>query len=219
MAEPLSNPDKNIDRDYPAVKPERELPGADFPELMDPERELRSSDYDRSDSDYDRSEYEGSDYARSGYAGRRQNPRLNDTAEVIGTAFGQAARRVQDMKDRFTVISGKTRASAASTANDWRQVTDEKMQEAKERASQAFDEVRLKAEEVRLRAADTLHDARDRAAQVLDDARYNATEKINRARFAANRFVKERPLHVILGVGGAAFVVGILLRVGRSDNA
>ena len=65
MAEPLSNPDKNIDRDYPAVKPERELPGADFPELMDPERELRSSDYDRSDSDYDRSEYEGSDYARS----------------------------------------------------------------------------------------------------------------------------------------------------------
>src|SRR3989442_1084941 len=106
MAEPLSNSDK-INRDYLASDPERELTEADVPELMDPERELRSSGYE--DSEYERSNYE-----RYESTSRRQNPRLNDTAEAIGNAVGNAARRVQEMKDRFTVISGRTRASASS---------------------------------------------------------------------------------------------------------
>jgi ElaB/YqjD/DUF883 family membrane-anchored ribosome-binding protein len=211
MAEPLSNPDK-INRDYLAGDPERELPEANVPELMDPERELRSSGYEDS-------EYERSDYERYEATSRRQNPRLNDTAEAIGNAVGNAARRVQEMKDRFTVISGRTRASASSTAYDWKQATDEKMQEARERATQAFEEVRLKAEEVRLKANDTLQDAKDRASRVLEDVRQNAADKLNRARFTANRFADQRPLHIILGIGAAAFVVGVLLRVGRSNNA
>jgi len=71
------------------------------------------------------------------------------------------------MKDRFTVISGKTRASAASTANDWRQVTDEKNAGSERARLAGVRRSAIESEEVRLRAADTLQDARDRAAQVL----------------------------------------------------
>jgi len=112
MAEPAEQPDKNIDRIIRQLN-QNGITGADFPSSWIQSANVRSSDYDRSDSDLYRSEYEGSDYARSGMRVAAKTS-TDDTAEVIGTAFGQAARRVQDMQGRFTVISGKTRASAAS---------------------------------------------------------------------------------------------------------
>ncbi len=103
------------------------------------------------------------------------NPRLNDTAEAIGGAVGSAVdtvrrlpERLQEMKERFTVIRGRLQEDAATTATEWKET-------ARDKAAQA----------------------RNRAAQLSHDY----------------------PLHVIAGVAGVGFVLGVALRIWRSRNA
>ncbi len=101
--------------------------------------------------------------------------RLNGTAEAIGSAVGSAVdtvrhlpERLQEMKERFTVIRGRVQENAASTAQDWKETA------------------RDKAEQARSRAAQLAHDY---------------------------------PLHVIAGVAGLGFILGVTLRIWRSTRA
>ncbi|HSB74894.1 MAG TPA: hypothetical protein VLC12_04545, partial [Terriglobales bacterium] len=48
-------------------------------------------------------------------ANPRANPRLNETAEAIGSALGSATRRVNDVRDRFTVIRGGAEGVPSAT--------------------------------------------------------------------------------------------------------
>ncbi len=73
----------------------------------------------------------------------RNNPRLNDTAEVIGNAVGVAVEsvrrlpeRLQEMKERFTVIRGRVQEDAAAAAEEWKEVAREKAEQARNRAAQ-----------------------------------------------------------------------------------
>jgi ElaB/YqjD/DUF883 family membrane-anchored ribosome-binding protein len=52
-------------------------------------------------------------------------------------------------------------------------------------------------------------------AQELKDA---AAERIERTRRRAGVLIEENPLQVILGVAGAAFLLGVALRVWRSNR-
>jgi len=45
-----------------------------------------------------------------------------------------------------------------------------------------------------------------------------AAERLRRASSRARYLCSEYPLHVIAGVAGTAFVIGILLRIGRSSH-
>ena len=58
------------------------------------------------------------------------NHRLNETAEAIGGALGNAARRVQNVRDRFTVIRGGAEASGEQI----KQTAQQKVEEIKQRA-------------------------------------------------------------------------------------
>ncbi len=68
------------------------------------------------------------------------SPRLKGTAETVGSAVGRAInkardlpRRVAEMKERFTVIRGKTQESAASTAEDFKETAKQKARQAQTR--------------------------------------------------------------------------------------
>jgi hypothetical protein len=67
--------------------------------------------------------------------------RKREAAETVGTAVGKAVlrvrevpRRMAEMKQRFTVIRGRTREEAASTAGELRENARQKVYEARTRA-------------------------------------------------------------------------------------
>lgn len=88
-------------------------------------------------------------------AGAPRNTRLHEAAETIGAAVGSAVetvkelprrlqrelpRRVQDMKDRFTVIRGRTTEDASAAAAEWKQTAQQKVSQARNRAQYVAEE-------------------------------------------------------------------------------
>lgn len=100
--------------------------------------------------------------------------KLRETAETVGSAVGRAVskardlpRRLAEMKQRFTVVRGRAREEAATTA---------------------------------------------------EEVRENARQKFQQAQTRVQHYAHEYPVHFILGVGAAAFVFGLFLRLWRSDR-
>lgn len=144
----------------------------------------------------------------------RSNPRLNETAEAIGSALGSATRQVQYVRDRFKVIPGGSAAATEQvkqTAREKMRVAQEKVEEIKERAVAVVGEARTWA-------TAALEDARLRASRMAQDAKDLAVQRARLVRMRATRFSHERPLAVIGAIGGAAFLLGIFLRVGRGKR-
>ena len=144
----------------------------------------------------------------------RSNPRLNEAAEAIGSALGSATRQVQNARDRFTVIPGGSAQATEQvkrTAQDKMLAVQEKVEEIKERAGSMVGEART-------RATAALEDARFKASRIAQDVKDSAVERARLVRLRATRFSNERPLAVIGAIGGAAFLLGIFLRVGRGKR-
>jgi ElaB/YqjD/DUF883 family membrane-anchored ribosome-binding protein len=102
------------------------------------------------------------------------SPRLRETAETVGTAVGNAVnkardlpRRLSDMKRRLTVIRGRAREDAATTAEEVRETARQRFQQAQTRV---------------------------------------------------RHYAHEFPVQFILAMGGVAFVLGVFLRVWRSNH-
>jgi len=60
---------------------------------------------------------------------------------------------------------------------------------------------------------------RDRLAQRAREMQQAARLRIQELRVQGERLVRERPLHVLAAIGGAGFVLGVVLRIVRSRNA
>ncbi|HEV2115995.1 MAG TPA: hypothetical protein VGR48_08215 [Terriglobales bacterium] len=135
------------------------------------------------------------------------NPRLNETAHAIGSALGSATRQVQNMRERFTVIRGGAQ-DGRSTAEHLKATAQQKVQEIKERA-------RTAVEQARTEATSKLEEARATAAKLMQEAKESAAERARMVRLRAARLTDERPLAVLAGIGVAALLVGVFLRVGR----
>ncbi len=72
---------------------------------------------------------------------QRNNPALNETAERVGFAVGNAAnkvreipRRVQEMKQRLTVVRGRSSEDAKTAASEWKETAQERLHVARNRA-------------------------------------------------------------------------------------
>jgi uncharacterized protein YjbJ (UPF0337 family) len=139
------------------------------------------------------------------------NPRLNQTAENIGAAVGNTVREIKDIKDRFRAAKDDSAESAWSAAAGWKQRAGESIDDAKQRASRAVQAAGDKASEV-------LNTARQRASDAVDTARAKASENIEATRRRATHVANEYPVHVVLGAAGAAFALGIALRIWRSSR-
>jgi hypothetical protein len=139
------------------------------------------------------------------------NPRLNQTAENIGSAVGNTVREMKDLKSRLRGAKEESAESAWSAAAGWKQRAEESIDEAKQRASRAVQAAGDKASEV-------LGTARQRASDAVDAARAKASENIEATRRRATYVANEYPVHLVLGAAGAAFALGVALRIWRSNR-
>jgi ElaB/YqjD/DUF883 family membrane-anchored ribosome-binding protein len=128
--------------------------------------------------------------------GNAGDDRLNEAAEQIGSTVGRAVRTVKQLpdqlgslKDRFTVIQGRSRGAASEKARELKDAAGARARELK--------------------------DAAGARARELKDA---AGEQLQRTRRRIDEIVDEYPLQVILGAAAIAFLMGISLRVWRSNR-
>lgn len=136
------------------------------------------------------------------------NPRLNQTAENIGTAVGSTVR---EMKSRFRVVKGGAQESISSTTEDLKQRAGETVEQVKQRASEAVQQASSKASEV-------LDAAKQRASAAMDTARTKVSDSMQAARNRAAYLRDEYPLQVVMGAAAAGFVLGVVLRIWRSNR-
>lgn len=148
----------------------------------------------------------------------RSNRCLNEAAEAIGSALGSATRQVQNARDRFTVIPGGGAPGGPPASEQLKQTAQEKMKAAQEKVEEIKDRASAVVGEARTRATAALDDARVKASRMARDAKDSAVERVRLVRLRATRFSHERPLTVIGAIGGAAFLLGIFLRVGRGKR-
>ncbi len=148
----------------------------------------------------------------------RANPRLNEMAEAIGGALGNASRQVQNARDRFTVIQGGGLEGAGSSTEYIKQAALDKMQIAQARVEEIKQQAGAAVAQTRIQAAAKLEEVRARASQVVEEAKNSAVRRARLARLRAARFRAERPLTLIGIIGGAAFLLGIFLRLGRDKR-
>lgn len=144
----------------------------------------------------------------------RTNPALNEAAEAIGGALGGVTRQVQKARDRFQVIRGGGVQSGLSASEQLKHGAQEKMQAAQEKVGEIRKRAGTAVEQAGIQAAATLGEARATASRMARDAR----ERARVMRQLAARLTAERPLAVLGGIGAAAFLLGIFLRVGRGKR-
>ena len=135
------------------------------------------------------------------------NPRLNSAAESVGTALGSAVvqvrrlpERLQDAKQRFTVIRGRKGEQAKSAVND------------------AVAKARETGEEFATKARATGEEIADKARAAGEELKQTAQEKLAEAKTRTDRLAHDYPLHVIGSAAAFGMVIGIVLRLWR-DNA
>ncbi len=158
-----------------------------------------------------------------GSAGPANNPALNRSAEVVGRSVGAAVagvRRLPHQLDRLRshihIVSGRgdvagsvssLKDSALDKAAEWRDAAEDTVDELKERAEvytyAITDRANRRLEELWHRTEWRVHLLRRRVRVWLGDARHWDTE---------------RPLQVIGGCAAAAFVLGVALRIWRSNS-
>ena len=189
------------------------------------------------------------------YAARMEaagNPRLNRTAEQIGTALGktvsQVKRAPETARRGLHVVRSRAQeaqsnatdqlSSSASTLADTaqrrardfastaqqktRELADTTSRRARELADAAEVRGRAlldKADELGGRVAERGKELRDQLEARTHEARAQAQLKAQQARLQGERFIQEKPLHVLGGIAAAAFLLGVSLRIVRSRNA
>src|SRR5437588_10608866 len=159
------------------------------------------------------------------------NPRLNRTAEQIGSALGKAvthARRVPDtarrglhvVRDRaqeagdgaaaqISSSASSLAGSAQQRARDWADSAQQKARElvdvAEERGRVLLDKADDLGQNVAQRAGEIKQQLDERTRELRAKARLS----VQQARWRGERLIQERPLQVLAGIAGAAFVVGV----------
>ncbi len=142
-----------------------------------------------------------SDSARSF---RPQNPRLNRTAENIGAALGTTVGR---MRNGLSLVQSRQREIT-------REVSDRPAQQAQAFTATAVEKVEELGDVVEEKASEFA----DFAQQGLGQIRRQARERITELRRQAVQLREERPLELIAAFAGAAFVIGVTLRLWRANN-
>ena len=120
---------------------------------------------------------------------RAENPRWNEAAENIGRTAGRAVAKIREFP---------------------RQIDD-----AREDAREKLREIRIQSQQT---GQGRFGQLKDQALDRLDILRNRANERILIYRNRAQRMTRERPIAVIVGAFAVSFVVGVALRIWRSDR-
>lgn len=133
-------------------------------------------------------------------SGRDRNPRLDESAERIGSMVGDAVNRGREALRRFD--SMKAEASRSSKS---------KVQEFSDRAEEKWSEARDAARE-------RLEDWRDAARESANNAKEMLIEKTREARIRAKDYTNQNPHHILFGIAGLAFAIGLTARLMRRSR-
>jgi len=135
-------------------------------------------------------------YAATG----ERNPQLDDTAEKIGSFAGDVMNRGRQALGRF-----------GSMKEDIRRSSGDKVQELRQRAEQKWSNARAVAQ-------DRLQDWRETARDSAANAKETVVQRTREARIRAKAYTNENPHHVLLGIAGAAFAIGLTARLMRRSR-
>ncbi|HWC20507.1 MAG TPA: hypothetical protein VG498_26050 [Terriglobales bacterium] len=176
------------------------------------------------------------------------NQRLNRAAEQIGTALGKAVwqarhapetarrgihlvrERAEGAKssaaDQLSGSAGATQQRAREVADSAqkkaRELTDTAQRKAREFMDVAEERGRAwldKADDVSKRVAQKGNQLRQQLDDRAHELQAEARLRVQEARLRGWRLMQEKPLHVLGGIAGAAFVAGVSLRIVRSRYA
>lgn len=149
------------------------------------------------------------------------NPAWNRSAEAVGRGLGAAVsevrslpRRLDNLKSRIHLVS----KNAGGPVHDIRDTVEDRAAELRDTAElgllELADKAALYTSEIGWRAGNRIESLRREAWWKL-----TAVRTILRHR-AANlrRWRPERPLQVVVVSAGAAFALGVLLRIWRSNG-
>jgi ElaB/YqjD/DUF883 family membrane-anchored ribosome-binding protein len=132
------------------------------------------------------------------------NPRLNRTAETIGSALGTT---VGKLRSNLTLVQNRQMAAAHD-------ITDAISERAQGLSAAAME----KAEQLGDVAEEKAGQLADAAQEQWTTLRANARRTVFRAREQAAILKEQKPLHLIGAFAALGFVVGFTLRVWRSSN-
>jgi ElaB/YqjD/DUF883 family membrane-anchored ribosome-binding protein len=158
------------------------------------------------------------------------NPRLNRTAEQIGSALGKAvtqARRVPNTARRgLHVVRDRAQeagdGAAAQISNSASSLAESAQRRAREFADVAEERGRVlldKADDLTQNVAQRANEIKQQLDEHTRELRAKAKLNVQQARWRGQRLIQERPIYVLAGIAGAAFLLGISLRIVRSRNA
>jgi ElaB/YqjD/DUF883 family membrane-anchored ribosome-binding protein len=144
-------------------------------------------------------------------ARREGNTTLEEKARQVGSAMGKAVVTLRQARDTLKDVATETGEVAAIRAGEMRN----KAREAGTRlAANVTDKTRQWSEA----AASGAERLRQTAVEKVSEARSQIKTGYYRTRLRANQMVREYPLHVVLAVGGIGFLLGIGLRIWRSNH-
>jgi ElaB/YqjD/DUF883 family membrane-anchored ribosome-binding protein len=129
-----------------------------------------------------------------------RNARLDERAERVGSLVGDVVNRGRQALGRFD-----------SMKSDVRRSSGDKVQELKERASEKWANARATAQ-------GRLQDWRETARDTANNAKEMVVERTRDARIRAKAYTNENPHHVLLGIAGAAFAIGLTARIMRGSR-
>lgn len=125
-------------------------------------------------------------------------------------AFDEAQGRRMSVEKVVVVPVADETASAGSAMENITRSVKSGLEVIAERSKEVGEKLSEVAEGTRDRAKEFAIEA-GRRAQEIREAAISRTQQ-------ARRFANERPMHVILAIGGAAFLGGLALRIWRSNR-
>ncbi len=138
------------------------------------------------------------------------------TSSLPGTppALDESRGRAMESQDRATRAGeavgsavGNAVGNLQSSVRSGMKLVSDKSRDLGEKLSEATDSARVRGQEMA-----------DEAAQRARELGRQARERVLEARREGSRFAHEKPLHTIAAIAGAAFVIGLLLRIWRSSR-
>lgn len=129
-----------------------------------------------------------------------RNPRLNETAEKIGSAVGDMVNRAQGVRRRFD-----------SMKQDLGRTSEGKIGEIRQRAQEKWSTATEAAQE-------RLQDWKQAASESAEEARDAVIQRTREFRTKTRTYVNENPHHVLLGIACAGFAIGLTARIWRSQR-
>jgi ElaB/YqjD/DUF883 family membrane-anchored ribosome-binding protein len=143
------------------------------------------------------------------------NPRLNRTAETIGSALGSTVGR---MRNGLSLVKGGRSDSGPGLTDQISQKASDLKDTVRSQAQDLTSTVREQAGQFGDMVQDKTQQLMETSQKGWQDFRVSSRQRLIQARHRAAVLRQDHPLELIGGFAATAFAIGVALRVWRSTN-